>query len=99
MLYASTSRILQPAPFESPPPFHSLARNHVVRVLVPSMHHCIQQTTADAARHLVRQLRGDGEFGLLPLMRLLTLALLDCGVLLERCRGWDHVLAVAEVGS
>ena len=36
--------------------------------------------------------------GLLLLMRVVTLARADCGVLRERCRGWDHVLAVVEDG-
>ena len=32
-------------------------------------------------------------------MRVVTLALADCGVLRERCRGRDHVFAVVEDGG
>jgi hypothetical protein len=60
------------------------------------MRRCIEHATADAARHHVRQLRSDGELGLLLLMRVVTLAGADCGVLRERCRGRDHVFAVME---
>ena len=81
------------------PPSRSVASHHVVRVLVPSMHHCSEQVTADAARHRVRQLRSDGELGLRLFMRVVTLARADCGVLRERCRGRDHVFAVVEDGG
>ena len=63
------------------------------------MRHCNQQATAGAERHCVRQLRSDGELGLPLLMRVVTLARADCGVLRERCRGRDHVLAVVENGG
>jgi len=37
------------------------------------MHHCRQQADADAARHRVRELWCDGEFGLLLQARVVTL--------------------------
>ena len=59
----------------------------------------VQQAASSAARQRVRQLRSDGECGLQLLMRVVTLARADCGVLRERCRGRDHVLAVVEDGG
>ena len=67
------------------------------------MQHIAQPTAAVAARQRVCQLRSDGKLhwhnGLLLSARMLTLVFADCGVLRERYRGRDHVLALVEDGG
>ena len=76
-------------------PTAPVASHDVVHVVGRRMHHCIQQVTADAARHNVCQLRS-GNVTVRCLMRVVTPARADCGVLRGRCWGRDHVLALAE---
>ena len=72
---------------------------HVV-VLGQRLQHGAQPAAADAARHVLRQLRGDGEPMrlLVAVMCAMTLVCADCCVLCERCREWNHVLSVVAHG-
>ena len=90
-----TGPLILDVPPPPPPPPSPVENRHVV--LGACVLHCTQPASSDAAQCCLRQLRSDGELGLLLLARMLTLARADCCVLCQRFwRRYDVFAVVAD---